>query len=249
MVRVSNYPGHASLLRIWDTDMVEADDHDAHALAKRLDASIDEAATRRLQSGGQLIGPTKVTPLPSRPMTCLITLLLVRRCGSQIPTSLRKGRPAHRFRGAESWWLFQQLARRLEKAGRLQRAMAEGFRRNQVSWMLKASQSIIAANWGYTLTVHRPFHAKPAPRRAEFIETIRDHQRQPSRSVVIHFSGHWSVVQRTTATRFNMLDSFEYRRLCFADIRVGKPRTLADEENWFWLPPSYVFLLSDDSTS
>jgi hypothetical protein len=50
-IRVANYPGHASLHSIWDTDMIEADDSDAHALARRLDASISNDDVRRWQAG------------------------------------------------------------------------------------------------------------------------------------------------------------------------------------------------------
>jgi hypothetical protein len=51
MIRVSNYPRHASLHRLWDTDMIEADDPDADRLARRLDGSITEADIRQWESG------------------------------------------------------------------------------------------------------------------------------------------------------------------------------------------------------
>jgi hypothetical protein len=50
-IRVANYLGHASLHSIWDTDMIEADDSDAHAFARRLDASISDDDVRRWQAG------------------------------------------------------------------------------------------------------------------------------------------------------------------------------------------------------
>jgi hypothetical protein len=50
-IRVSNYPGHASLHGIWDVDMIQADDPDAHALATRLTASISADDIRRWEGG------------------------------------------------------------------------------------------------------------------------------------------------------------------------------------------------------
>jgi hypothetical protein len=155
--------------------------------------------------------------------------------------------PAHWFRGRDYLWLSQQLIRELDKAGHLQEVMTEGFKRKQVSRLLRVSQSIVAARWGCTFSVHRPFVDKPKAPLADIIETIRKHQQQQSRSVVIRVSGHWSVVRQTTDTRFDMLDSFEYHRLRFADIRVGKPRTSADDEDWYWISPATVFLLSEDA--
>jgi hypothetical protein len=50
MIRVTNYPHYASLHRLWDTDMIEADDPEARALALRLDATISAADIREWES-------------------------------------------------------------------------------------------------------------------------------------------------------------------------------------------------------
>lgn len=66
----------------------------------------------------------------------------------------------------------------------------------------------------------------------------------------------WNNLVKTTvavmdgfdyATRFDMLDSYEYHRLRFRDVRVGKPKTSLDDEDWYWLNPATVFLLSENA--
>lgn len=52
MIRVTNYPHYASLHRLWDTDMVEANDPDADHLARRLDASITAVEINDWDSSG-----------------------------------------------------------------------------------------------------------------------------------------------------------------------------------------------------
>jgi S1/P1 Nuclease len=55
MIHVVNYPHYASLHRLWDTDMIEADDPDADHLARRLDASITPAEVQEWGSSGPVL--------------------------------------------------------------------------------------------------------------------------------------------------------------------------------------------------
>lgn len=147
--------------------------------------------------------------------------------------------PIHRLSGNEYLWLFQVLA----QSDELDRVISLGFNRRQVASLLKASKTIALDRWGCRVDSTRPFRTDPTRRLAPIIETIKHHESVPGRSVIFRFSGHWSVVKHAGENRFDMLDSYEYHRIRYDELRIGKPQTRRDDADWYWLSPSSIFLL------
>ena len=152
--------------------------------------------------------------------------------------------PERRLSGHDYLWLFQELIHKLAESNELDDVISNGFSRKQVDTLLKASQTIALERWGQFVEVERPFRKERPPRKASVVEAIRQHQRKRGRSVILQFSEHWSVVKRVTETRFDLLDSYEYRRLRIDELRIGVPITPTDDANWYWLSPASVFLVS-----
>jgi hypothetical protein len=148
-----------------------------------------------------------------------------------------------RFRRKEYSWLFEKLIDLLAERHLLKVAVIEGLNERHVGFLLRASREVVAARFGFTISIEKPFHNRSVLSKRELVDVLSDHLENNTSSVVIGLTDHWSVVERITSKGFRLVDSSTYYKLRFNEVTVTTGQKLITSKRER-ITPSSIHLLS-----